>query len=116
MDTVKFMTIANIPKHLIFILLHGSMMSGLTRFKIIKTGSSFHKIDSLHASTVDSRTMRHITITPQRIYGKELQHKDSFSLYVVFLKDNGLNIYFKENTACCFMFIWYFAIAIDILV
>jgi len=115
------MTIANILTHLIFILLHGSwspfkLTSGLTRFKIIKTGSSFRKIDSLHASIVSSKTMRHITTNPQRIYGKELQHKGSFSLYVVFLKDNGLNIYFKESTAWCFMFICYFAIAIDILV
>jgi len=70
-----------------------------------KTGSSFRKIDSLHASTVDSKTVKHITTIPQRIYVKELQHKDSFSLYVVFLKDNGFYIYFKENTAWCFMFI-----------
>jgi len=72
---------------------------------MIKTGSSFQKIDSLHASIVDSKTMRHINTTPQSIYGMGLQHKDGFSLYVVFLKDSGLNIYFKVHTAWCFMFI-----------
>jgi hypothetical protein len=91
MDAVKFMAIVNIPKHLIFILLHGTrnpfkLTSGLTSFKMIKTGSSFRKIDSLHASTVHSKTTRHITTTPQRIYGMMLQHKDSFSLYVLLLK------------------------------
>jgi hypothetical protein len=53
---------------------------------MIKTGSSFRRIDSLHASTVDSKITRHITTTPQSIYGTVLQRKDSFSLYVVLLK------------------------------
>lgn len=63
-----------------------------------KTGRSLCIIDSLHASTVDSKTMRHVATTPQRIYGTVLQYKGSFILYVVLLKENGLNIYFKKCT------------------
>jgi hypothetical protein len=83
---------------------------------MIKIGSSFRKIDSLRASTVDSKTTRHTTTNPQRMYGMVLQHKDSVSPYVVLLKDNGLNIYFKLHTAWCLTFISYFTIFIDISV